>query len=412
MWKAAKWGLALLAVGLSIALAGVVGHTIGDDGTSSTTITVNGNGGGDAGDYSILQEIEDILHEDFVNPDAVNTEELIKGAIDGEIKALGDAHTVYIAPEDFALGVDIISGTFQGIGAQVDQDPVTGEIVIVTPFRDSPAEKAGIRAGDVILAVDGESTEGWSVAEAVKRIRGEQGTPVTLMIRSADGETTREVTIKRDTIVIPTVFTREVEGADGAIVPDVAYIELQQFTEETVGDLSDELEKIVDDGYRGVILDLRRNPGGALDATVDVADMFLDDGVVLTQVDRDGHRTEYRAKSGGEALDLKVAILVGPGSASGSEVLSGALRDHGRAKLVGEQTFGKGSVNHIRELSNGGALYVTIARWLTPNGEQIEGVGLVPDIPISLSEDDIANNRDTQLFAAIDYLHQEFAAQQ
>ncbi|HET8945057.1 MAG TPA: S41 family peptidase [Dehalococcoidia bacterium] len=411
MWKAAKWGLALLAVGLSIALAGVVGHTIGDDGTSSTTITVNGNGGGDAGDYSILQEIEDILHEDFVNPDAVNTDVLIKGAIDGEIKALGDAHTVYIAPEDFALGVDIISGTFQGIGAQVDQDPVTGEIVIVTPFRDSPAEKAGIKAGDVILEVDGESTEGWSVAEAVKRIRGEQGTPVTLMIRSSDGETTREVTVERDTIVIPTVFTREVEGADGAIVPDVAYIELQQFTEETVGDLSDELEKIVDDGYKGVILDLRRNPGGALDATVDVADMFLDDGVVLTQVDRDGHRTDYRAKSGGEALDLKVAILVGPGSASGSEVLSGALRDHGRAKLVGEQTFGKGSVNHIRELSNGGALYVTIARWLTPNGEQIEGVGLAPDIPVTLSDDDVANNRDTQLFAAIDYLHQEFAAQ-
>src|SRR5574342_684656 len=226
MWKAAKWGLALLAVGLSIALAGVVGHTIGDDGTSSTTITVNNGGNGDAGDYSVLQEIEDILHQDFVNPDAVKTDTLLKGAIDGEIKALGDAHTVYISPEDFALGVDIISGTFQGIGAQVDQDPTTGQIVIVTPFRDSPAEKAGIKAGDVILAVDGESTEGWSVAEAVKRIRGEQGTPVTLMIRSSDGETTREVTIKRDTIVIPTVFTREVGGADGAIVPDVAYREL------------------------------------------------------------------------------------------------------------------------------------------------------------------------------------------
>jgi carboxyl-terminal processing protease len=179
-----------------------------------------------------------------------------------------------------------------------------------------------------------------------------------------------------------------------------------------VDDLSTELERVVDEGYRGVILDLRRNPGGALDATVDVADMFLDDGVVLTQVDRDGNRTEYRAKSGGEAIDLKVAILVSKGSASGSEVLSGALRDHGRAKLIGEQTFGKGSVNHIRELSNGGALYVTIARWLTPNGEQIEGVGLVPDIPVTLSDDDIANNRDTQLFAAIDYLRQEFAAQQ
>src|SRR3990172_4934847 len=162
MWKAAKWGMATLAVGLSIVLAGVVGHTIGDDGNSSTTITVDGNGGADAGDYSILQEIEDILNEDFVNPDAVDTQTLLNGAIDGEIDALGDAHTVYISPEDFALGVDIISGTFQGIGAQVDQDPVTGEIVIVTPFRDSPAEKAGIKAGDVILAVDGESAEGWS----------------------------------------------------------------------------------------------------------------------------------------------------------------------------------------------------------------------------------------------------------
>jgi len=411
MWKAAKWGMATLAVGLSIVLAGVVGHSIGDDGNSSTTITVDGNGGADAGDYSILQEIEDILNEDFVNPDAVDTQTLLNGAIDGEIDALGDAHTVYISPEDFALGVDIISGTFQGIGAQVDQDPVTGEIVIVTPFRDSPAEKAGIRAGDVILAVDGESTKGWSVAEAVKRIRGEQGTPVTITIRDSKDET-RDVTIERDTIVIPTVFTRAVVGADGVTVPDVAYIELQQFTEETVDDLSTELERVVEEGYRGVILDLRRNPGGALDATVDVADMFLDDGVVLTQVDRDGNRTEYRAKSGGEAIDLKVAILVSKGSASGSEVLSGALRDHGRAKLIGEQTFGKGSVNHIRELSNGGALYVTIARWLTPNGEQIEGVGLVPDIPVTLSDDDIANNRDTQLFAAIDYLHQEFAAQQ
>src|SRR3990172_11610344 len=258
MWKAAKWGMATLAVGLSIALAGVVGHTIGDDGggDGGSPGTINVGNGGDAGDYSILQEIEDILHEDFVNPDAVDTQTLLNGAIDGEIDALGDAHTVYISPEDFASGIDIISGTFQGIGAQVDQDPVTGEIVIVTPFRDSPAEKAGIKAGDVILAVDGESAEGWSVAEAVKRIRGEQGTPVTISIRNSDGET-RDVTIERDTIVIPTVFTRAVVGADGVTVPDVAYIELQQFTEETVDDLSTELERVVEEGYRGVILDLR-----------------------------------------------------------------------------------------------------------------------------------------------------------
>jgi carboxyl-terminal processing protease len=139
--------------------------------------------------------------------------------------------------------------------------------------------------------------------------------------------------------------------------------------------------------------------------------MFLDGGLVLTQVDRDGSRREFNATGGGEAVDLPVVILVSKGSASGSEVLSGALRDHGRAKLVGEQTFGKGSVNHLRELSNGGALYVTIARWLTPNGEQIEGVGLVPDVPILLSEDDIANKRDVQLYAAIDEMEKQFAAQ-
>ena len=406
MWKTARWGMASLAVALGIALAGVVGYAIGDN-AGSPTINVGTGSGGSQSDFGTLDEIERILDEDFVNPDAIDPEALRNGAINGLIAALGDPHTVYISPEDYALGIDLISGTFEGIGAQVDQDPVTGEIVIVAPFRGSPAEEAGLVPGDVLLEVDGESTEGWTVAEAVKRIRGDQGTPVTLKIRHGDGEP-EEVTITRDTITIPTVFTRDVEDANGNVVSDLAYIELQQFTEQTVNDLRKELNTIVDSGYRGLILDLRRNPGGALDATVAVADMFLDGGIVLTQVDRHGEHTEYDAKTGGEAVDLAVAILVGPGSASGAEVLAGALRDHDRATLVGEQTFGKGSVNHLRELSDGGALYVTIARWLTPNGAQIEGVGLEPDVAVSLSEDDIANERDTQLFAAIDHLHNSF----
>jgi len=404
MWMTVKWTMGIAAIALSILLAGVIGHTIGDDGGSGPT-TVNV-----VDPYDTLAEIEAILNQDFVNPDAVDPDALLNGAIQGQIDALGDAHTVYISPEDLALGVDIISGTFEGIGAQVDQDPVTGEIVIVAPFRDSPAEKAGIRAGDVILAVDGESTEGWSVAEAVKRIRGEGGTDVTLTISHSDGES-EDLVVTRDTIEIPTVYAAEVKDENGAVVEDLAYLEIQQFTNETVGDLSEELTRVVEEGYKGLILDLRRNPGGGLDATVEVADMFLDGGLVLTQVDRDGSRREFNATGGGEAADLPVVILVGKGSASGSEVLAGALRDHGRATLVGDQTFGKGSVNHLRDLSNGGALYVTIARWLTPNGEQIEGVGLVPDVPIVLSEDDIANNRDVQLYAAIDEIEKQFAAQ-
>jgi len=411
MWTSVKWAIGIVAVALSIFLAGVIGHTIGEDSGGGATVNIVDPGtGGDAGDYGTLSEIEDILQQDFVNPDAVDPNALLNGAIQGQIDALGDAHTVYISPEDLELGVDIIAGTFEGIGAQVDQDPVTGEIVIVAPFRDSPAEKAGIRAGDVILAVDGESTEGWSVADAVKRIRGEGGTDVTLTIAHSDGGE-EDVLITRDTIEIPTVYAAEVEDENGQVVNDLAYVEVQQFTNETVGDLSAELDRIVDEGYKGLILDLRRNPGGGLDATVEVADMFLDGGLVLTQVDRDGSRKEFNATGGGEAADLPVVVLVSKGSASGSEVLAGALRDHGRATLIGEQTFGKGSVNHLRELSNGGALYVTIARWLTPNGEQIEGVGLVPDVPITLSEDDIANNRDVQLYAAIDELEKQFTAQ-
>ena len=245
-------------------------------------------------------------------PDAVDPNALQRGAIDGLIESLGDPHTVYISPEDFAVGIDIISGAFEGIGAQVDQDPVTGEIVIVAPFRDSPAEKAGILPGDVLVSVNGESAEGWSVADAVKKIRGPQGTDVTLVVRHEDG-VEEEVIIERATIEIPTVFADNVTDQEGNAVDNLAYLEIQQFTEQTPGDLSSELGRIVDAGYEGLILDLRRNPGGGLDATVDVADMFLDDGVIITQVDRDGRETVYEANPGHEAGDLPIVMLVGPG---------------------------------------------------------------------------------------------------
>lgn len=400
MWKAMKWSMLSLAVVLAIVLSGVVGHTIGDDGGGGGVTTVQI---GDDTGFGILDEIYGILQEDFVNPEAVDPEILKLGAINGILQALGDPHTVYIDPESYSLGIDVISGTFEGIGAQVEQDPVSGEIVIVTPFRSSPAEEAGVRAGDIVRSVDGESTDGWTVAQAVKRIRGEEGTAVILGIEHSDG-VTEEVSITRGTIVVPTVFTRDIEDANGAPVDEFAYIELQQFTDQAVRDLQDEMESVIDSGYSGIILDLRRNPGGGLDATIHVADMFLDDGIILTEVSREGDETVTRAEPGGVATEIPVVLLVGPGSASGSEVLACALRDNGRATLVGEQTFGKGSVNHLRELSDQGALYVSIARWECPGGEQIEAVGVTPDVEVSASEADIEANRDVQLFAAIDYL--------
>jgi carboxyl-terminal processing protease len=409
MWKTIKLGTAALALAFIILMVGVVGYAVGDTGASNT----GGSGAAQqrtaSQGYSILDEIQSILQEDFVNPDAVNPDILEKGAVNGLIQSLGDPHTVYISPEDFAVGIDIISGAFEGIGAQVDQDPTTGEIVIVAPFRDSPAEKAGILAGDVLVSVNGEPAEGWTVADAVKKIRGPQGSEVTIGVRHSDN-TQQDLKIVRATIQIPTVFPDQVRGQDGQPIDSLAYLEIQQFTEQTAGDLEKELNRIDDAGYKGLILDLRRNPGGGLDATVDVADMFLDDGVVLTQVDRNGRETVYDAKPG-HVTDLPVVILVGPGSASGSEVLAGALRDHKRATLIGEKTFGKGSVNHIRNLSNGGALYVTIARWRTPNGELIEGVGLEPNETVALTPEDVQAHRDPQMLAAIDFLQNATQAQ-
>jgi carboxyl-terminal processing protease len=397
--------VALVVVLLSV-MSGVVGFVVGgggEEGGGSTSAS------SDSAGFGILDEIYDVIQQDFVDPSAVDEQALRQGAIDGVLAALNDAHTIYIDPESYALGVDVISGEFQGIGARVRQDATTGEIIIVAPFRDSPAELAGIRSGDVVLSVDGESTQGWTDEQAVRRIRGPEGTQVTLGVRHIDGEA-EEITITRDTIVIPTVHTETVEDADGNAVNDLAYVELEQITEKTVPDLRATVTELSDEGYRGIILDLRRNPGGSLSATIDVADMFLEGGRILTQVDRDGNETTYDAHPGDVGEDIPLVVLVGPGSASGAEVIAGALRDHHRAVLVGETTFGKGSVNHLRELSDGGAIYITIARWLTPNGEQIEGIGLTPDIQVTPSAEDIEADRDVQLYRAIDYLRQEVQA--
>ena len=404
--KALRWAMFALLVVLLSVMSGVVGFAIGgggeDDGGTTSVAQ-------DEVDFGVLDEIYGIIREDFVAQDSVDPEMLRQGAIDGALAALGDPHTIYIDPETYSLGIDIVTGQFEGIGARVEHDPVSGEIVIVAPFRDSPADKAGIRAGDVILTVDGESTAGWTVGQAVRVIRGPQGTEVTLGVVHENGDS-EDITITRSVITVPTVFTNELDDADGDPVNDIAYVELQQMTEEAVGDLEDMLSDIEEKGYRGLILDLRRNPGGGLSATVEIADLFLDSGVILIQVDKEGNETVEHADGGDEGEEIPLVLLIGSGSASGAEVLAAAVRDNDRAVLIGSTTFGKGSVNHLRELSDGGALYITIARWLTPNGEQIEAIGLAPDIEVVPTDEDIELGRDVQLFEAIDYLREAIQA--
>ncbi len=412
--RAARWAVAIVILAVLVSLAGIVGFAMGDDAESSATngssdrssAQTDSSDSGERPDFSVLEDVYDVLDRDYVNQEKIDPAILLQGAIDGLLNTLGDQHTVYVDPESYELGVDIISGTYQGIGAQVAEDPLTGEIIIQAPFTGSPAERAGLRPGDAILTVDGESTEGWTVSQAVRVIRGRPGTPVELEIRHGNGSI-EKINITRDVIVVQTVYSEPplgpLEDSNGNVVQDLAYLRIEQFTDQTPRDMNRALEQL-GNRYKGLILDLRINPGGGLDSTVQVADLFLEEGVVLTQVNRDGSERVFRANSGGPATNIPIVVLMGPGSASGAEVLAAALRDNGRATLVGEATFGKGAVNNLRELPEGGAVYVTVARWLTPNGEQIEGVGVLPDVNAVLSDENADAGVDTQLMTAIDTL--------
>jgi carboxyl-terminal processing protease len=233
---------------------------------------------------------------------------------------------------------------------------------------------------------------------------------VTLKVQHRDG-TIEDITIIRETIVVPTVTWEPAQDDQGKPVPQVAIVRLDQFTQHTVPDLREALDQIKGQGYKAIILDLRHNPGGSLDATIRVADMFLDRGIILQQVERGGQRQVVEARRGGEGVDMPMVVLVGPGSASGAELLASALQDNGRAILIGERTFGKATVNQLHELSDGGALYVTVGRWLTPKGVPIEGVGVEPDIPVDGMTEALAQGRDLAMPIAIQHVRQLLARQ-
>ena len=374
-----------------------------------------------AGGAAILDEIYDILAENFVDKELLDERSLRDAAIRGALDSLNDPYTEYISPADFQLG-DGFEATYQGIGATVSDQ--TGVIQIGAPFRGSPAEAAGIRSGDIILAVDGESTEGWTATQAVQRIRGPRGTEVVLTVRHTEGgePEVEDIRIVRDEIRIESVYTiplleifpgesgTDLVDRDGALVTDIAYVHVSQVHSRTPDELREALADVEDGQYRGLIVDVRRNPGGLLRQTVEATDEFLDDGAILTEIDSDGETTTYAAREGGVATSIPLVVLQDEASASGSEVVSAALADNGRAVIVGTRSFGKGSVNQLHELSRCGepagcgAVYVTIGRWLRPSGAEIEGLGVEPDYDIPLGGDDYIDYGDLQLLAAIDIL--------
>ncbi|MCY4639831.1 MAG: S41 family peptidase [Chloroflexi bacterium] len=399
-------GILLISAGFLVALV----LDPGGDETASTPAATATPAAASAGaqstevDFDVLDEILGILESDFVEPDRINDVQLYEGAINGLFNSLNDPHSTYIDPTTYAISRTDLSGTFQGIGATVSRQE--DHIVIVRPFEGSPAQQSGVQPGDVILEVNGESAVGWTVDRAVLTIRGPRGTTVTLKVRHSDG-TEEVIDIVRDRIEVDSISRVPPGGvlrdADGNEVTDLGYIRIAQFTERTPRELSDMIESIEEGGVQGLIIDVRGNPGGLLTETVEVTDLFLDEGVIIVQVDRDGNERIAEARPG-QVTELPIVIVQDEQSASGSELLAVALQEHGRATIVGARSFGKGTVNSVRELSDGGAVYISIARYLSPDRNQIEGLGVTPDVPVELTPEDIEEQRDVFIHRAIDVL--------
>ncbi len=339
--------------------------------------------------FASIEQAWDAILSDYVDSGKIDTEALSQAAIKGMVEALGDPYTMYLSPEEYQLDFGELAGSFEGIGAEVAlQD---GQLVVVAPFAGSPAAEAGIRAGDAILEIDGVSTSGMSLSEAVLKVRGPKGTPVKLLVRHQGDTEPVEIEVVRGEIAVPSVYS-QMRG-------DIAYINISQFTDKTNGELSSALETVADEGATGIILDLRSNPGGFLGAVVDVASHFLGEGQVVVSVrDNKGNQEVIKTTHQEITTDLPVVVLVDSFSASGSEVLAGALQDYARATIAGSTTYGKGSVDYLEPLADGSGLYLTVARWLTPNGRLIEGKGISPDVELELSGEDAVQ-------WAIDYLH-------
>lgn len=328
-------------------------------------------------DFALLKEAWDIVYKEYVEQDKLDAETLIRGAVKGMVDAIEDPYSAYLDPDAYEMSASDLTGKFEGIGAYVGYNE--GRIVIISPIPGSPADEAGIRSGDIILGIDDESTIEMNVMDAVNRIRGKRGTPVKLLVLHDGDKEPVEIEIIRGEIELVSVLFET--------IGDVAHISITNFSERTSDELAPVLDEALDEDASGIILDLRSNPGGLLSSVAEVAGRFVKDGLIVTMVDNDGNKTEVPIKRSSSVINLPIVVLVNSYSASGSEVLAGALQDYERAVVAGVTTFGKGSVNYLHELSDGSGLYLTIGRWYTPDGRLIEGKGIEPDYVLDPEED-------------------------
>jgi carboxyl-terminal processing protease len=391
---------------------GLAGGVVLDRQVLSNYLPVDNTPSDAAPDFQLLTQAWNIIQQSYVDRPAVQPEPLIYGAIGGMVDALGDTgHSRFLSPQMVQEEHNFSQGQFEGIGAYVEIKD--GHVTIVAPMDGSPAQQAGLRPGDIILEVDGENVAGLPIDQVVSRIVGPAGTSVTLNILNPDTGQTRDVTLVRAHITLQNVVWQRLPGTQ------VAHLRIVAFSKGVTDDLRQALTDIQQQGLTGIVLDLRSNPGGLLDEAVGTASQFLDSGNVLLEKDAQAKITAVPVEDGGLATNLPLVVLVNQGTASASEIVSGALQDAGRARLVGETTFGTGTVLNEFSLSDGSALLLATEEWLTPKGRVIWHQGISPDVPVPLPQgtspllpetetgmtsEQLHNSGDAQLLRALELL--------
>ena len=350
--------------------------------------------------FSLFWDVWDRLEGSYYDKSKIKESEMVYGAIKGMVSSLGDPYTVFFTPGENRIVQEDLNGNFEGVGIQLDfKDSV---LTVVSPLPDTPAEKAGVKAGDQIIKITDigkrveKGTSGMSLQEAVALIRGERGTKVTLTLVREEVTEPFDVDIARGSINVASIKL-EFVGDRG----EIAHIKVLKFSGETRSEWQSAVNEIISRNVKGLILDLRNNPGGYLMGAVDIASEFVSDGTVVIEEWSDGKRQEYPVYGNGKLYKVPLVVLVNEGSASASEILAGAISDHKRGKIVGTVTFGKGTIQEPQELTSGSGLHLTISKWLTPNGSWLNGIGLEPDVII---EDNEETSIDEELAKAIELL--------
>jgi carboxyl-terminal processing protease len=351
----------------------------------------------ESAEFAVFWEAWHLVENNFLG-DLPAMQNVSWGAIRGALETLEDPHTSFLEPQPRQREKEDLSGKFGGIGAFVSEDE-EGRIVL-DPMPDLPAEQAGVQKGDVLVRVDDtEITPEMTVDQVVTLVRGKVGSVVRLSLHREGEEEPFIIDIERQEIPSPSVDWQMLEEAEG-----LGYIRIMLFSGRTAKELQEAIEELKALGMTSLIVDLRGNGGGLFDAAIDVSSEFLADGVVLHQVTKNSGEQTYDAKRGGTFTEGPLALLVDGGTASASEIVAGALQDHGRAVLIGAKTYGKGSVQSVFDLTDGSSVHITSAKWLTPNRNQINGQGLTPDLEVIQTEEDASQERDSQLERAIEYL--------